>query len=223
MEKEINSIPQARSNKRTWLIVAIVALCTMLVCCVLIIAGIFLVQPVWNNKVVVPEPQIVPPVQASPVGPSIPTATTSVDTLLILDYEADPLFGSDSLQRGFSPDPYIVAAQAGGTVDTSDLNLECGFTTSSPAFVFKLSGGASEGFLRIFYAASDGTDTTLVTHTPDQKWICMDNSPDGSGMDPVIDIEYATSGEYAIWVGTQQSDTYGTGSLFITELENTTP
>ena len=51
----------------------------------------------------------------------------------------------------------------------------------------------------------------------------MDNSPDGSGMDPVIDIEYATSGEYAIWVGTQQSDTYGTGSLFITELENTTP
>ena len=219
----MNSIPQAKSNKRTWGIIAIVVLGAMLVCCILIVAGIFLIRPVWNNTAPVPEPQSVPPVQTSPVSPFIPTATISVDVLTLLDYEADPLFGSASLQRGFSPDPYMVVAEAGGTVDTSKLNLDCGFTTSSPAFVFKLSGGASEGFLRIFYATSDGTDTTLVVHTPDQEWKCMDNSPYGNGMDPVIDIDFAASGEYAIWVGTQQSDTYGTGSLFITESANTTP
>jgi len=223
MDKEVNSIPNAKSNKGTWLIIAVVAICILMVCCLLIISGIFLIPKAWNNKTVVPESQTVSPVQTNPVVPPKPTATTSVDTSTTLDYEADPLFGSASLQRGFSPDPHTVAVGAGGTVDTSRLNLDCGFTTSSPTFTFKLSGGASEGFLRIFYATSDGTDTTLVVHTPDQKWICMDNSSYGNGTDPVIDIDYAASGEYAIWVGTHQSDTYGTGSLSITESSNTTP
>ena len=223
MGKEVNSIPEAKSNKGTWLIIAIVALCVMIVCCLLIVAGVFLIRKTWNNKTGVPESQAVSPVPTNPVAPSRPTATTSVDTSAILDYEANPLFGSASLQRGFSPDPHTVAVGAGGTVDTTGLNLDCGFTTSSPTFAFKLSGGASEGFLRIFYATSDGTDTTLVIHTPDQKWICMDNSSYGNGIDPVIDIDYAVSGEYAIWVGTHQSDTHGAGNLSITESTNTMP
>jgi len=43
------------------------------------------------------------------------------------------------------------------------------------------------------------------------------------GMGPVIDIEYAASGKYAIWVGMHQSDTYAPGMLFITESTNNTP
>ena len=159
-----------------------------------------------------PAPTITP--MASPNIPPSPS---------ILDYQADPLYGSASLQRGFTPDPYIIAVGAGGTVDTSTLNFDCGFTTSSPTFGFSLSGGAEEGFLRIFYATSDNTDTTLVVYTPNQEWICMDTSSFGSGINPVIEIEYAPSGNYAVWVGAKQIDTYGTGRLFITQSVNTTP
>ena len=222
MEKESNFLLKAKSNKWAWIIIAIVVLCAALVF-LIIVAGVFFLRPFWSYKTAAPGPQIVPTVQTGPVVPSVPTESPFADTLPILDYEADALFGSVSLQRGFSPDPHIVAAVAGGTVDTLDLNLDCGFTSSFPTFAFSLSGGASEGFLRIFYVTSDGTDTTLVVHTPNQEWLCMDNSSYGSRMDPVVDIELAASGKYAIWVGTQQSDTYGTGSLFITQSADTTP
>lgn len=159
-----------------------------------------------------PSPTITPM-----ASPNLPPSLT------FLDYQADPLYGLANLQRGFTPDPHIVAAGAGGTVDTSTLNLDCGFTTSSPTFAFSLFGGAEEGFLRIFYATSDDTDTTLVVHTPSQEWICIDNSSFGNGMDPGLDIEYAVSGDYAVWVGTKQFDTYGTGRLFVTQSANTIP
>jgi len=51
----------------------------------------------------------------------------------------------------------------------------------------------------------------------------VDNSSYGNGMDPVIDIEFAPSGDYAIWVGTKQNNSYGTGRLFITQSQNNTP
>jgi hypothetical protein len=157
------------------------------------------------------------------VSPS-PTESVRSDISKILDYEADPLYGLADLQRGFSPDPYIVGVGAGGTFDTSAVNLACGFTTNAPTFVFSLSGGASEGFLRIYFVPSDdGMDTRLIIHTPNQEWICKDNSSNSNGTDPVFDIEYAASGKYAIWVGMPQSDTYAPGMLFITESANNTP
>ena len=128
MEKESNFLPKAKSDKWTWIIIAIVMLCAALIF-LIIVAGVFFLRPFWSNKTAVPDPQIIPTVQTSPVVPSVPIESPFVDTLPILDYKADPLFGSVSLQRGFSPDPHIVAAVAGGTVDTLDLNLDCGFTS----------------------------------------------------------------------------------------------
>ncbi len=156
--------------------------------------------------------------QTVPSSPGIPAAAS------ILDYEADPLYGLADLQRGFSPDPHIVGVGAGGTSDTSGVNLACGFTTQAPTFAFNLSGGASEGFLRIYFVSSDaGMNATLIVHTPNQEWLCKDNSSNGSGAAPVIDIEYAASGNYAIWVGMQQSDVYAPGMLSITESASNTP
>ncbi len=217
MNNEKNPIPKADPNKGMRSIIVGLVLCVGGCCCILMIAGAFLIRNVWNTKTVMPA--LPTPSEVS----SQPTATISIDAIAILDYEAEPRFGSVSLQRAFAPDPYTVTVEAGGTVNTAGLHLDCGFTTSSPTFAFKLSGGASEGFLRIFYATKDGTDTTLVIHTPDQKWVCMDNSSYANEIDPVIDLEYAASGEYAIWVGTHQSDSYGTGNLSITESATTIP
>ena len=155
---------------------------------------------------------------------SSPTLAANTGTSVFLDYDADPLYGLANLQRGFTPDPHILGVGAGGTSDTSDINLACGFTTCAPTVVFNLSGGASEGFLRIYFVSSDaGMDATLVVHTPDQGYLCVDNSSYGSGQDPVIDIEYAASGKYAVWVGMHQSDTYAPGMLYITQSADNTP
>ena len=162
--------------------------------------------------------QIVPTSPSIPDAASSPTVSADTGISVILDYEADPIWGPSDLQRGFSPDPRVVGLGSDGIVDTSATNLACGFTTNAPTFAFDLSGGASEGFLRIYFAPSDaGMDTTLIVHTPNQEWICGDNSSNGNGADPVIDIEYAASGKYAVWVGTQQSGASVLGMLNITE------
>jgi len=162
----------------------------------------------------------------APIGtlPPSPTESTNTGISKILDYEGDPLYGLADLQRGFSPDPYVVGVGAGGTFDTSMMDLACGFTTVAPAFAFNLSGGASEGFLRIYFVPSDdGTDTALIVHMPDQEWICIDNSSNSSGAGPVLDMEYASSGSYTIWVGMPQSDVYAPGMLYITQSAANTP
>lgn len=224
MEKESNSLPKAEPFKWTQIFVAIVMLFAVLICCILtIFAGVIFLRPFWSIKVTVPEPQIIPTVHTSPVLPTLPTEPPFVEALSALDFEADPLFGLVELQRAFAPDPFIRYVEAGGTIDTSDYGLDCGFTSSSPTFAFRLRGGASETFLRIFFVSSNGIDTTLVVHTPNQEWLCVDNSFYGNGMDPVIDIEFAASGNYAIWVGTHQNDTYDMDNLFITQSMDTTP
>lgn len=155
-----------------------------------------------------------PGIPAATSGPTVPAAGISG----ILDYEADPIWGPIDLQRGFSPDPRIIGLGSDGIIDTSATDLACGFTTNAPIFAFNLSGGASEGFLRIYFVSSDaGMDTTLIVHTPNQEWICKDNSSNGSGADPVVDIQYAASGKYAVWVGTPQSGASILGMLNITQ------
>jgi hypothetical protein len=155
---------------------------------------------------------------------STQTTISNPSAASILDHEGDALYGLADLQRGFTPDPYMVGVGAGGTFDTSAMNLACGFTTVAPTFAFRLSGGASEGFLRIYFVASDdGMDTKMILHTPDQEWICINNSSNSSGASPVLDIEYAPSGSYAVWVGMQQSDVYAPGMLYITQSASNTP
>jgi hypothetical protein len=212
MEKETSSAPKTRSNRKIWLIVTIVVGCLLLACCLAIVVGILLLRPVSRNKTVAPEVQTVSTLSSVPNVP------------LILDYEIDPVFGSTSLQRGFSPDPYVAGMGAGGTFDSSQNNLACGFTTNAPTFTFNLSGGASEGFLRIYFVPSDtGQKATLILHTPDQSWMCADNPSTNNGTNPSIDIQYATSGKYAVWVGLHQGNVFAPGMLYITEAASNTP
>ena len=66
------------------------------------------------------ESRIVPTKQSSPAILPVATEPPIVESLPELDYEADPLFGSANLQRGFSLDPYIVDdVLAGGSVGSS--------------------------------------------------------------------------------------------------------
>ena len=69
--------------------------------------------------------------------------------------------------------------------------------------------------------SDDGSDMTLVVHAPDHDWICGHDS--SYGTNPVIDIEFAPSGEYVLWVGVRSYDKYVLGALFITQSMDNTP
>ena len=200
------------------LFIPLVLLCCPLMCCLaLAAAGYFTVSPRSNVQ---PLPGIddIPPVLTMPAIPLIPTKTPSPDSSLpLLDPEAMPLFGSTVLESGFSPDPYSVdVVKAGGSVDTADFSPACGYTSYHPAFVLDWQGSkSSESFLRIFFTPDDNTETTLLVLTPEGEWLCEQDS--------VLDLPSASSGEYAIWVGTQEDGTSAAGSLSITGSEDVTP
>ncbi len=155
-----------------------------------------------------------------PAVPVIPSRTPAPESLL--DPESPPLFGSAALESGFSPDPYLVEVEAGGSVDTADFSPACGYTSFHPAFVLDWDGG-TEPFLRLFFTPDEETATTLLVHTPDDEWLCEEGFFSGSGTVTVLDLPSAPAGEYAIWVGTREQGTVVQGSLSITGTREVTP
>ena len=224
MEIGSGSLLGSGSRCCAWILIAPLALLCCCCCLPLAAAGFFIVSPQRDVRPL-PDMDDIPPVQTMPVIPAIPTKTPSPDSSLpLLDPEAMPLFGSATLESGFSPDPYRVEVEAGGSVDTAEFSPACGYTSYHPAFVLDWEGGDIPGtFLRIFFTPNDDTDATLLVHTPDGDWLCEEDSVYGSGMDPVLDLQHASSGEYAIWVGTQEDGTSAEGSLFITGSMDVTP
>jgi hypothetical protein len=222
MEKEtISSTPaKAGSNRRIWLIVLIVVLCLGLLCCALIVAGILFLQPVQvktyiTGILLVPTSTNRAEVIPTPTGPAIQ------DISSILDAKAEPIWGLIDLQRGFSPDPRIEGLVADGEIDTSPA-LDCGFTTPAPTIAFHLYGGASETFLRLYFIPAEAlVNTSLIVHTPDQRWLCVTNSPGGTA--PMVDFEMAPSGNYSVWVGVPQAGDSLFGDLYLTGSTTNTP
>ena len=203
-----NTASESRSNGWVWIpVLAFVVLCWPLICCCCLALGgtaLFLGPP--QSNVGLPE---IPPL------PTVPAIAPGVDP------DAEPLNGPLRLPRGFSPDPHTVELTASGYLDTSQMGLDCGFTTSPPTLAFTLSGGASETFLRLFFTAEDASETSLLVHTPDDEWLCETGSL--RGPDPVVDLPFAPSGEYAVWVGIPESAGSVAGTLSITGSQDVTP
>jgi len=229
MEKETRA--PIKTSPWVWVLIAIGA-CIAVACCLLVIAGVFyfsIARKDSGNAPDLPAASTQPPtstVAATLPGARVPTEISAFPTELapwMLDLYGEAFYGYASLQRGFSPDPYMAPAVAGGEVNTAYLGFDCGFSTPVPTFSFKLGGGASDTFLRIFFVPDDGTDTTLAIYTPDHEWLCGDDSPFGSGRDPVVDLEFAPSGDYLLWAGTWSENVFTPGTLFITQSMDTTP
>jgi hypothetical protein len=216
MEKEKR--PPKKKSPWLWVLIAVGA-CMALACGLLVVAGGFYFRIDRKDNVSGPELPAIP--SPSPTLSTNPVRTEPAGGML--DEFADPLYGSIKLQRAFSPDPILPISQAGGKVSTATLGFDCGFTTSAPTFTFSIGGGASDTFLRIFFTAEGDEDTTLVVRTPDEEWLCADDSPYGNGQDPVIDLEMGPSGTYVLWVGTWETEIYAPGALVITQSMEITP
>jgi hypothetical protein len=132
------------------------------------------------------------------------------------DFSLNPNYGSVSLSGGFTPDPYRVSLQAGGTINVSQADSSCrGFITNAPDFRLSFSAGS----LPLIISVAADSDTTLVINDPNGDFYCDD---DGgvNGLNPSIRFNSPSSGQYDIWVGTYESGRTQPATLHISEVSS---
>ena len=130
------------------------------------------------------------------------------------DYGLNPSYGSVSMSAGFTPDPYTVNLQSGGSTNVSQtIGGSCrGYVATAPDFRVQYSAGS----LPLIFSVNANADTTLVINGPDGRWYCDDDG--GNGLNPSLRFGSPMSGQYDIWVGTYASATLQGATLYISEL-----
>ena len=131
------------------------------------------------------------------------------------DYSLAPTYGTVALASGFSPDPYAVSVQSGGSIDSSSsIGGACrGFVASAPDVRLNFTAGS----LPLIISSGSSADTTLVVNAPDGRWYCDDDSGQ-AGMNPMVRFNTPASGQYDIWIGTYGSSSLQPAQLHISEL-----
>ena len=131
------------------------------------------------------------------------------------DTDADPSFGTLTLDSGFSPDPHQVSVSSGGNTDASGLGSPCaGNIANAPDIRVVYSSGS----LPLIISANSEFDVTLVVNAPDGAWYCDDDS--GEGVNPSVRFNKPMSGRYEIWVGTYSGSDYRPAVVDISELSS---
>lgn len=138
-------------------------------------------------------------VSSAPMPPSLNTAAS--------------FYGRGELAPGFQPDPAVVNMSAGGALEAAELTIgrQCqGFINNQPEYIIDYAGGGE--LLRLFFMGD--SDSTLMIAGPGNTWYCSDDY--AGETDPLVDIVNPAGGQYAIWVGTREVDTFVGGDLVVT-------
>ena len=147
---------------------------------------------------------------------SILTAAAAVSVMAFAaeaqNYSLSPTYGSVSLNSGFTPDPYVINVQAGGSLSASNVGCS-GYIANAPDFRVNYSAGGS---LPLIISVNSSADTTLVINTPSGGWSRNDDG--GNGTNPSIRFNNPQSGQYDIWVGTYSGGATQASQLHISEL-----
>jgi S1-C subfamily serine protease len=134
----------------------------------------------------------------------------------LLDEKILPHYGGIDLKSGFIPDPLVVEALAGGEQNVSYLGAECtGYVAAGPDYRLSWSGYSEALFIQ-FQADNPEHDATIVIKDPGGLWHCNDDAYEGT-LDPGVTFTSPQEGEYLIWVGSYEADTYIEGNIVISE------
>ncbi|WP_420430636.1 peptidase S1 [Hyphobacterium sp.] len=133
------------------------------------------------------------------------------------DWRLTPSYGSVSLSSGYTPDPYLVNLQSGGSIDASrSIGGNCrGYVANAPDYRLQYRAGT---VLPLIISVSSSADTTLVVNGPDGRWYCDDDG--GQGLNPSLRWNTPMSGQYDIYVGTYGTASYRNATLSISELNS---
>lgn len=133
------------------------------------------------------------------------------------DWRLNPTYGGVTLSSGYTPDPYLVNLQSGGSIDASrSIGGNCrGYVANAPDFRLQYRAG---NILPLIISVSSSSDTTLVINAPDGRWYCDDDG--GQGLNPSLRWNSPMTGQYDIYVGTYGSASYRNATLSISELNS---
>lgn len=126
-------------------------------------------------------------------------ALQAANTASAQNLDSEPLFGSVSLEAGFSSTPYTIEVSPGGEDDTQSLGSACNGYIRFAQPDFELNYVAGDNPLGVF-ALSD-LDITMAINDPAGNWHCNDDSAYLSGTNSGIQFNAPLSGGYQIWVG----------------------
>jgi hypothetical protein len=132
--------------------------------------------------------------------------------------DAEPLFGSISLQTGFESTPYTVAVSPGGENLSSGLGEGCyGYIRfAQPDLVLNYQAGDNP--LGVF-ALSD-LDITMAINDPAGTWHCNDDSGYLDGTNSGIQFSAPLTGNYQIWIGSYDGASESIATMLaITEVD----
>ena len=141
-------------------------------------------------------------------------AVASAGIATAQNYSLNPTYGTVNLTAGYTPDPYVVNVQSGGSQNAQNLSSSCrGFIANAPDVRVNYSAGS---FPLIFSVASSA-DTTLVVNAPDGSWYCDDDGGN-NGLNPAIRFGSPMSGQYDDWIGTYGNASLQPAQLHVSEL-----
>lgn len=141
-------------------------------------------------------------------------AVASTGIAAAQNYGLNPTYGTAQLNAGFTPDPYVVNVQSGGSINAQTLSSSCrGFIANAPDVRLNYSAGSYP----LIISAASSADTTLVVNGPDGSWYCDDDGGN-NGLNPAIRFNSPQSGQYDIWIGTYGNASLQPAQLHISEL-----
>jgi hypothetical protein len=143
-------------------------------------------------------------------------ALAAVGPAVAQDYSQNPTYGTANLSAGFTPDPYVVNVQSGGSINASTLSSSCrGFIANAPDVRLNYTAGSYP----LIISANSSADTTLVVNGADGQWYCSDDEG-VNGMNPMVRFNNPGSGQYDIWVGTYGNASLQPAQLHISEVSS---
>jgi hypothetical protein len=126
---------------------------------------------------------------------------------------ANPTYGTVNLSGGFSPDPYTVNLQSGGSINAQNISSNCrGYIANAPDVRLNFSPGS----LPLIISVASSADTTLIINGPNGQWYCDDDGG-ANGLNPGIRFNNPQGGQYDIWVGTYGNASLQPAQLYISE------
>lgn len=141
-------------------------------------------------------------------------ATTGIATAQ--DYNQNPTYGTANLAAGFTPDPYVVNVQSGGSINANTISSSCrGFIANAPDVRLNYTAGSYP----LIISVNASADTTLVVNAPDGTWYCSDDEG-VNGMNPMVRFNSPRGGQYDIWVGTYGNASLQPAQLHISEVSS---
>ncbi len=128
------------------------------------------------------------------------------------DWQAEPQYGTISLETGFTPDPNVIDIFAGGSDENSVEGCNGYINNAAPDVDLNFE---TDGILPLKIYVRSSADTVILINLPDGAWVCND---DYDGVSAAVLIDDPESGNYNIWVGTFGEGASEPATLYFTEL-----